>query len=91
MLLTTCFVVWLHAEPEEYMRRLIEQGDVRPMENQEDAMADLRRILTERKELWGMAHASIDSNGKSIEECFRELSHLIPNSMKENVHRAQGT
>lgn len=88
-LLTTCFVVWLHAEPQEYMRRLIEQGDVRPMENQEDAMADLRRILSERNELWGMAHVSIDTNSKSIEECVAELMQLIPEGLKENMQVAR--
>ena len=81
-LLTTCFVVWLHAEPEEYMRRLVEQGDVRPMENQEDAMADLRRILSERNELWATAHTSIDTNDKSIEDCVTELIKLIPAELR---------
>jgi XRE family aerobic/anaerobic benzoate catabolism transcriptional regulator len=88
-LLTTCFVVWLHAEPEEYMRRLIAEGDVRPMENQEDAMADLRRILSERNDLWGTAHVSIDTNGKSIEECVTELVQLVPEGLKENMQSAQ--
>ncbi len=84
-LLTTCFVVWLHAEPEEYMRRLVEQGDVRPMENQEDAMADLRRILSERNELWATAHASIDTNDKSIEDCVTDLIKLIPAELRDNM------
>lgn len=88
-LLTTCFVVWLHAEPEEYMRRLIDQGDVRPMENQDDAMSDLRRILTERNELWGMAHVAIDTNGKSIDACVEELVDLLPQGLKEIVRNAQ--
>lgn len=88
-LLTTCFVVWLHAEPEEYMRRLIRQGDVRPMENQEDAMADLRRILAERNELWGTAHVSLDTNGKSIDECVAELLKLLPQGLKENMRAMQ--
>ncbi len=88
-LLTTCFVVWLHAEPEEYMRRLIEQGDVRPMENQEDAMADLRRILSERNGLWGMAHVSMDTNGKSIDECVAELAQRLPEGLTENMQSMQ--
>lgn len=86
-LLTTCFVVWLHARPEEYMRRLVEQGDVRPMENQEDAMADLRRILSDRNELWGTAHVSIDTNDKSIEDCVAELIGLLPNGLRDNIKR----
>jgi len=81
-LLTTCFVVWLHARPDEYMRRLIAQGDVRPMENQADAMSDLRRILSERDDFYARAHASIDTNGKSIDNCVDELMQILPKGMK---------
>lgn len=87
-LLTTCFVAWLHARPEEYMRRLIAQGDVRPMENQDDAMADLRRILSERKALYAAAHVSIDTNGKSIEECVEELMRLIPQGLRDKTRES---
>jgi len=81
-LLTTCFVVWLHARPDEYMRRIIAQGDVRPMENQADAMSDLRRILSERDDFYSKAHASIDTNGKSIDNCVDELLQILPKRMK---------
>lgn len=87
-LLTTCFVVWLHARPDEYMRRLIAQGDVRPMENQADAMSDLRRILSERDEFYSKAHASIDTNGKTIEDCVDELIQIIPKRMKNVISDA---
>ncbi len=85
-LLTTCFVVWLHAEPAEYMRRLRAEGDVRPMANQEDAMADLRGILSERRELYARAHASIDTNGRSIEDCVAELIRITPQGSKNNTN-----
>ena len=84
-LLTTCFVVWLHARPEEYMRRLVEQGDVRPMQNQEDAMSDLRLILADRNALYGTAHVSIDTNDKSIKDCVAELIRLIPKGLQDNM------
>lgn len=84
-LLTTCFVVWLYARPEEYMRRLVEEGDVRPMENQEDAMADLRRILSNREDLYARAHASIDTSDRSIEQCVSELVRLTPQVLRNNI------
>jgi len=87
-LLTTCFVVWLYAQPEEYMRRLTAEGDIRPMENQEDAMADLRRILSERHAFYSRAHAAIDTSGKSIEDCVAELIEITPQGMKNNMHDA---
>jgi len=85
VLLTTCFVIWLHTHPEEYMRRLIAEGDIRPMENQDDAMADLRRILAEREEYYARAHASLDTSGKSIETCVSELIHLTPKGANANL------
>jgi XRE family aerobic/anaerobic benzoate catabolism transcriptional regulator len=90
-LLTTCFVVWLHARPEEYMRRLIAEGDVRPMENQADAMPDLRRILAERNQYYSRAHASVDTNGKSIEDCVAELVRITPKGIGKNMSEALDT
>ncbi len=87
-LLTTCFVVWLHARPDEYMRRLIAQGDVRPMENRADAVSDLSRILSERDEFYSKSHASIDTNGKTIEDCVDELIQIIPKRMKNIISDA---
>jgi len=88
-LLTTCFVVWLHAQPEEYMRRLIAEGDVRPMENQVDAMADLQRILAERNDNFAQAHASLDTNDRSVEDCVTELMRIIPAGMKNTMNDVQ--
>ena len=87
-LLTTCFVVWLHARPEEYMRRLTAEGDIRPMENQEDAMSDLRRILIEREELYSQAHASIDTDGKTVEDCVVELIRITPQGIRKPMKEA---
>ncbi len=89
-LLTMCFVVWLRAEPAEHMRRLVAQGDVRPMENQGDAMADLRHILADREELYARAHATIDTNDKSIEECVAELLRLTPEVLQNSMNSVQG-
>jgi XRE family aerobic/anaerobic benzoate catabolism transcriptional regulator len=87
-LLTTCFVVWLHARPEEYMRRLTAEGDIRPMEHQEDAMSDLRQILSEREELYSRAHAAIDTNDKTIEDCVTELIRITPQGLNNTMNDA---
>ena len=59
------------------------------MENQDDAMSDLRRILADRDELYTQAHASIDTNGKNIDECVAELISLAPNGLQNNMNEAQ--
>ena len=73
VLLTTCQVVWIKALPEEHMQRVIDQGDMRPIENNDHAMADLRRILEAREPFYAQAHAVIDTAGSSLEESFRQL------------------
>ena len=84
-LLTTCYVVWLYTHPDEYMRRLVTEGDVRPMQDQEDAMADLRRILAEREEFYSKAHISIDTSGKTVEQCVGELLMVAPEELRNNM------
>ena len=71
------------------MRRLIEEGDVRPMENQDDAMSDLRRILADRDEFYTRAHASIDTNDKIIDDCVAELIGLTPKGLLNNMKETQ--
>ncbi|HKS62539.1 MAG TPA: shikimate kinase, partial [Xanthobacteraceae bacterium] len=66
-------VIWLQASPAEHMRRVMEQGDFRPMEHNRDAMKDLVTILDARAPLYGRAHATVDTSGKSLAACAEEL------------------
>ncbi len=77
LLLTTCLVVWVKTDPEDYMQRLIEQGDLRPMADNADAMTDLQRILKEREPYYEKAHAILDTSGKLVEESYTELVGII--------------
>jgi XRE family aerobic/anaerobic benzoate catabolism transcriptional regulator len=52
LLLSTCYTVWLRAEPEEHMACVVAQGDTRPMAGNVEAMDDLRRILAGRAALY---------------------------------------
>ncbi len=44
LLLASCFTVWVRAEPQEHMKRVMAQGDMRPMANSSRAMEDLVSI-----------------------------------------------
>ena len=72
-LLDQTHVVWLQATPAEHMRRVMEQGDFRPMARNRDAMNDLVAILDARAADYGRSHARLDTSGKSIEACVDEL------------------
>jgi XRE family aerobic/anaerobic benzoate catabolism transcriptional regulator len=73
LLLAACFTVWLTAAPEEHMSRVVAQGDYRPMAENEEAMDDLRRILASRSALYAKADATVDTAGKTVDECLRAL------------------
>lgn len=68
LLLSGCFTVWLKAEPEQHMQRVIDQGDERPMAGNRQAMLDLRRILASREALYAQADATVDTAETTVEE-----------------------
>ena len=72
-LLKQCYTVWLKADPEEHMKRVIGQGDYRPMAGNVQAMDDLRRILADREALYGKADTIIDTSADSVEDSLQKL------------------
>ena len=78
ILLGSCFVVWLKAMPEQYIERLVAQGDIRPMQNRDDALADLTRILDERESCYARAHLCLDTSPMGVDECIRALVQAVP-------------
>lgn len=77
-LLATCFTVWVKAAPEEHMGRVMAQGDFRPMADNREAMADLKRILTVRGPLYAKADATIDTANRPEDESFAALLDALP-------------
>ena len=77
LLLSACFTIWLTAAPEEHMSRVVAQGDYRPMAGNDEAMDDLRRILASRSALYAKADARVDTAGKTVDQCLRELAAAI--------------
>jgi XRE family aerobic/anaerobic benzoate catabolism transcriptional regulator len=72
-LLTHCYTVWIKAQPEEHMARVIAQGDLRAMAGSDQAMEDLRRILEAREPLYRKADLWLDTSGNTVEESFAKL------------------
>lgn len=56
--------VWLRAAPEDHWQRVLAQGDTRPMADNAQAFADLRRILTQREGLYRQAEVAVDTSGR---------------------------
>jgi XRE family aerobic/anaerobic benzoate catabolism transcriptional regulator len=72
-LLSSCLTIWVRTEPAEYMRRVIAQGDMRPMASNPRAMDDLNAILQSRTSLYAKADYTLDTTGKSPKQCVAEL------------------
>ncbi len=76
-LLSHCFTVWIQAQPEEHMSRVIAQGDFRAMAENAEAMEDLRGILAAREPLYRKADAFVDTSGESVEQSFEKLKQVL--------------
>jgi len=76
-LLAHCYTVWLKAQPEEHMSRVIAQGDFRAMAGSDRAMEDLRRILESREPLYRKADTYVDTSAESVEESFSKLKAAL--------------
>jgi XRE family aerobic/anaerobic benzoate catabolism transcriptional regulator len=76
-LLAHCYTVWLRAQPEEHMSRVIAQGDFRVMAGSDRAMEDLRRILESREPLYRKADTYVDTSAESVEESFSKLKAAL--------------
>jgi XRE family aerobic/anaerobic benzoate catabolism transcriptional regulator len=76
-LLSNCYTVWIKARPEEYMARVIAQGDLRLMAGSARAMEDLRRILEAREPLYRKADMYLDTSGNSVDESFEKLKAAL--------------
>jgi len=82
LVLAHCYTVWLQADPEDHMRRVREQGDLRPMSGA-GAMEDLRRILAGRASFYAKADLTYRTSGKTLEQCFAGLRTQVRAAIAE--------
>src|SRR6266849_345683 len=81
-LLSHCYTVWIKAQPEEHMTRVMAQGDFRAMAGNDQAMEDLRRILEAREPLYRQADMELDTSGTSAEESFSKLKTTLQTNLE---------
>ncbi len=77
LMLSHCYTVWIQATPEDHMARVMAQGDFRPMAGNNEAMADLKRILESREAFYSKADFVCSTSTQSLAECHESLlSHV---------------
>jgi XRE family aerobic/anaerobic benzoate catabolism transcriptional regulator len=81
-LLSHCYTIWIKAQPEEHMSRVLEQGDFRAMAGNDQAMEDLRRILEAREPLYRQADLELDTSSSSVDASFSRLRTLLQSNLQ---------
>jgi XRE family aerobic/anaerobic benzoate catabolism transcriptional regulator len=77
LLLRRTHTIWVRAQPQEHMSRVMAQGDFRPMAENRAAMADLVAILEARSPDYGLAEAQLDTSGETLERSLSRLGKLV--------------
>jgi XRE family aerobic/anaerobic benzoate catabolism transcriptional regulator len=77
LLLGRCFTVWLRASPDDHMKRVIAQGDTRPMAGNAEAMDDLKRILAAREADYARADLTCDTSAQPLAQVYLALRDAI--------------
>ena len=74
--------IWLRADANDHWNRVLQQGDRRPMKGHPQAMAELRRLLTTRKRLYGTARHTVDTSSLTPEQVVDEIEALVGRPLK---------
>jgi len=81
LLLAHCTTVWLQADPEDHMKRVAAQGDLRPMAGNREAMEDLKGILAGRAAFYSKAEFRLDTSAAPLEPTFAALRSLVRDAL----------
>ncbi len=76
-LLAHCTTVWLQADPEDHMKRVTAQGDLRPMAASKEAMEDLKGILHGRAAFYSKAQFKLDTSAEPLESTCAALRAMV--------------
>jgi XRE family aerobic/anaerobic benzoate catabolism transcriptional regulator len=82
LLLAHCTTVWLQADPEDHMKRVVAQGDTRPMADSREAMADLRNILSGRTAFYSKAELHVNTSAQPLAESFELLRTAVREALR---------
>jgi XRE family transcriptional regulator, aerobic/anaerobic benzoate catabolism transcriptional regulator len=82
LLLAHCTTVWLQADPEDHMRRVLAQGDLRPMAASKEAMEDLKGILVGRAAFYSKAEFRLDTSAQPAEATFTALREVVRGALR---------
>lgn len=65
--------IWLRADPGDHLRRVVAQGDLRPMQGRPAARRELEELLRARKRLYAQADVTVDTSSLGIERSAERI------------------
>ncbi|HKX26148.1 MAG TPA: shikimate kinase [Blastocatellia bacterium] len=68
-----CFTVWLSASPEEILKRLRRQGDLRSIQGRPTLMDEMKALLARRAPFYAEAQLALDTTGKTPDKVVGEI------------------
>jgi XRE family aerobic/anaerobic benzoate catabolism transcriptional regulator len=77
LLLANCLTVWLQAEPEDHLTRVMAQGDQRMMPGNRNGLDDIRLTLESRASFYAKADYAFNTSGQTLNEAFEGLLRLL--------------
>ena len=77
LLLSQCTTVWLQADPEDHMQRVVDQGDMRPIAASRQALQDLKSILAARAAFYAQAEFRLDTSALPERAAFTALRDMV--------------
>ena len=85
MLREHALTVWLKASADDHWNRVVAQGDGRPMRGRPEAMTELKTLLRERRPLYALAEAAIDTSSMSLEEAVEQGARIARRERKRDA------
>jgi XRE family aerobic/anaerobic benzoate catabolism transcriptional regulator len=76
-LLARFHTIWIRTSPAEHMERVRAQGDLRPMEGNPEAMAQLKALLAMREPIYGQAQAEVDTSNRPEQSSVNDVLTTI--------------
>lgn len=65
--------IWLRAEPDDHLRRVVAQGDLRPMQGRPAARRELADLLRTRQKLYARADVTLDTHALAPDQVAERI------------------
>lgn len=72
-----CYTIWLHAAPEELLKRTTRKGNPRLL-SRPSVFTDMKNLLSRREPLYAESQLLIKTSGKTPQRVLREVLTVLP-------------